>query len=773
MLDTTLYLLNLENGTEKAALPGLISMSAPRRAARGRENDTLIVLLAFNGNAPLRDESLSNWLTKKAEEYFKTSGTVTFAIKTFVDNLNGDLMERNLRRAQTGAALSASLSLAVLRRESLYLVNFGSAHAYFANALESADFSDGDYSGRGLGVNQMLTCRFAQREIKPEDVLVMSCQPPSVWNDATLAGCTALSTEAVSRRLTSQVGPDLKAVLVRFAAGKGLVTQAVLNTRPVVAAGTVKAPTQEPSPVIPIAPVEAEETKPVVEPAMPAPVVAAPVATDITPEDPAPVVEPVFQRREAQSRPAFSIAARIENGYSKKETLPPTNPDQPTQVQKTAGKITQSMVSGVEKTNSWFTDLLQKMLPGMADEPLKMSRSALIAIALAVPLLIAIVAGTVYARVGKSRQFDQNLILAQEYAIQAEVQVNDPPLRLASLQQALFWLDKAETYGESETSASLRVKVQGELDVLEGIQRLEMVEVTAGGLPSGTNITQMVATATDLYLLDGDTGKVLRYFMGSAGYEKDEAFDCGPNPDNLLNTLGNLVDMVPINVNNSFKATLLAVDAAGNTAFCIPGEAAVTGSLTLPDQGWKNLTSISMFNNYLYVLDSGGRAVYRYEGDGILFEDKPTLFFDNQIPDVTKAIDIEVNGDELYILRSNGQMVECTYSHLKDYKLTECIDPALYGDMRTGQQPEPISFPEADFIQMRMTAAPDSSIYLLDTTAKALYHFSLQRNLQKILHPRFLDGVNLDRLSPTAVAVSSGRMVFMAFGSLVYYAPLP
>ena len=152
---------------------------------------------------------------------------------------------------------------------------------------------------------------------------------------------------------------------------------------------------------------------------------------------------------------------------------------------------------------------------------------------------------------------------------------------------------------------------------------------------------------------------------------------------------------------------------------------------------------------------------------------KPTLFFDNQIPALTEAIDIEVNGDELYILRSSGQMVECTYSHMKDYKLTECQDPAPYGDMRTGQIPEPISFPEANFIQMRLTAAPDSSIYLLDTTAKALFHFSLQRNLQKILHPRFVDGTNLDMLSPTAIAVSSGRIAFMAFGSQIYYSPMP
>ncbi len=363
--------------------------------------------------------------------------------------------------------------------------------------------------------------------------------------------------------------------------------------------------------------------------------------------------------------------------------------------------------------------------------------------------------------------------MAQQYAAQAEIQLNDPPLRLASLQQSIFWLDKAESYGSSEGSQALRSQVQAQLDVLEGIQRLEMTEVIPGGLEGDAKIVQMAATVNDLYLLDETSGKVQRYYMEGSSYRLDEAFDCGPNPDNPLNMLGNLVDMVPINVNNSFKATLLAVDAAGNIEFCIPGDAGVTSSLTPPDQGWMQLTSLSYSEGYLYILDSGGRAVYRYEGNGILFETKPTLFFDNQIPEVTNAIDIEVNGDELYILRSNGQMVECTYSHMKDYKLTECQDPAPYGDMRTGQVPEAITFPEANFIQMRMTAAPDSSIYLLDATSRALFHFSWQRNLQKILHPRSDNGIDLDRLTLTAVAVSPARMVFLAYGSQLYYAALP
>ncbi len=110
---------------------------------------------------------------------------------------------------------------------------------------------------------------------------------------------------------------------------------------------------------------------------------------------------------------------------------------------------------------------------------------------------------------------------------------------------------------------------------------------------------------------------------------------------------------------------------------------------------------------------------------------------------------------------------------MKDYKLTECLDPAPYSDMRSGQSPQAISFPDSQFIQMRMTPAPDSSIYLLDTHGNGIYHFSLQRNLQKIYQPGFSDPGYAPAGASTSMTLSPGKTVFMAFGNQVYYGSLP
>ncbi|PKO00411.1 MAG: hypothetical protein CVU42_04360 [Chloroflexi bacterium HGW-Chloroflexi-4] len=790
MFDINLFPINIEQGVEQNSLPGLAALTPPRKTARGRENDVVIAMIQISGSSAFYVENFNGWLVKKLENYYKTAGTVTFAMKSLVDSLNSDLLERNLKGIKEGIRMSGALNLVVLRRESLYLVNIGPAKTWFAGSTEALEIADSDNQGRGLGVDQNLVCRFSTCELNENDTLTLSCLPPEIWKVDTFAGCNTLTNEAVSRRIYSQMGSDLKAVLLRFTNGKGQIRQEKLPGRAPVKMTNEK---EEPETVIPEIRVEPRKPAAQVEPSIqtepePMPNVDWSIPTSEPEESDQvysqtysvevsdnsyfePSTEPV--QIEDNEAPA-SLTLRRRTGTHQQPTKPVRlKPEGPSEAQVAAGKVTKGMVTGAKAIGSSVSSFTQKVLPGLADEPLKLGRGTLIAIAIAVPMLIALLAGAVYARSGKSKQFNQNLILAQQYAMQAELQVNDPPVYLASLQQSMFWLDKAESYGQTDSSASLRVKVQGELDILQGVQRLEMVEVIPGGLPAGSVVSQILATATDLYLLDSTSGTVKRYSMGSSGYQLDEAFNCGPDEKNPLNNLGKIVDMAAVDVNNTFKATILAVDGSGNIEFCVPGTAGITSALTQPDQGWKSLKSISIFNNYLYVLDIAGNAVYRYEGNGVQFENKPTLYFDNQIPALTEAIDIEVNGDELYILRSNGQMVECTYSHMKDYKLTECLDPAPYGDMRTGQEPAAINFPEAKFVQMRMTAAPDSSIYLLDATGKAMYHFSLQRNLQKILHPRFVDGVNLDRVTPTAVAVSSARIVFLAFGSQIYYAPLP
>jgi hypothetical protein len=173
------------------------------------------------------------------------------------------------------------------------------------------------------------------------------------------------------------------------------------------------------------------------------------------------------------------------------------------------------------------------------------------------------------------------------------------------------------------------------------------------------------------------------------------------------------------------------------------------------------------------VLDNKDNAVFRFEGTGVDFTDKPTLFFDETIPPLSDALDIEEIGYELYILRGNGQMIECTYSPIKDMKSTSCQSPAPFLDTRNGQDASVNSFPDAQFVQLHMTESPDSSLYLLDASKDTIYHFSYLRSLQRVLHPRLVDGNDSASLIPTAFAVSASRELFIAYNNQIYFGQIP
>lgn len=753
MFDINLYTIHLSNNEERESLPGLIAMQPPRRSARGRENDQLFTFIMLEGASTISDTSLQAWIQKKGEEYYQIPGTVTFAMRTMMEKINQEMLDRNIKRAKDGDRLTALLSLVVVKRNLLYIASAGNTKSFYVSNQESIEII-GEGQPRGLGLNESLPIRFSQKELQANDILLLAPQSIESWTTESLAGSNTLSIESLSRRLFNQSGTDLKAAFLKFISGKGAISNTPLRRTQLV---TSAQPSEEVPNVVPLADVGDENLS------------VSVVESQIIPGATfAPLSRSQTARRKVEQEPS------VEDS-EKRERLNPTH--KPVLLSPRAkvaiGKTAQSTLNFWESTKSRTFLFLRKLLPGMVDEPVKLNKPVLIFISLAVPLLFGLIAGSVYINKGKAREFDASLIQAQQYVLRAEGTVNDEPSRMASLQQAMFWLEKAGEYGKSETLDTLTTQVRTSLDLLQGIKRLELTPLFDDDLAGNANITQMVATNSDVYLLDETSGTVKRYYLSGSEYIPDSSFDCGYNRENILSPIGKLVDMVPAPTGNSFRAAVMVIDGAGVIEYCIPGESGITGMLTPPDAGWISLKSISLFQGQLYILDTGGNAVYRYSGNGIQFDEKPTLFFDNQIPALAMAFDIEVNAEELYILRSDGEMVECTYSPLKDYKLTECIDPAPYGDMRTGSEPQPIHFPETSFVQLRMTPSPDSSLYILDSKSKAVYHFSLQRNLQKIMHPILRDGEDIARMTPTALAISSSRMAFVAFENKVYFSPLP
>ncbi|UCD42954.1 MAG: hypothetical protein JSV69_04955, partial [Chloroflexota bacterium] len=76
-IDLLILPLVRTGGKELPSVPGLHVASPPRKVARFRKRDRLVLHLHLDGNAPLPPEQVEQLLTNLANSYYQTAGTVT------------------------------------------------------------------------------------------------------------------------------------------------------------------------------------------------------------------------------------------------------------------------------------------------------------------------------------------------------------------------------------------------------------------------------------------------------------------------------------------------------------------------------------------------------------------------------------------------------------------------------------------------------------------------------------------------------------------------
>jgi hypothetical protein len=405
--------------------------------------------------------------------------------------------------------------------------------------------------------------------------------------------------------------------------------------------------------------------------------------------------------------------------------------------------------------------LLKNVLPD--ESVLRLPPSLIVFLAVAIPLLVSIVGGTVYVQRGRAAQHQNYYEQALTAAAQARAQTESDNIR-AAWKITLDYLDQAEFYAVSDQSTALRGEATTALDLLDGIVRLDFQPAISGGLGDNIHITQMVATASDLYLLDSGQGTVKRAFLTGRGYEIDTSFICGPSFGETL--IGKLVDITSLPSGFPDNATLLGMDEGANLTYCVPdGIQPANKQVAPPSTNFGEPVALTLDMGDLYILDPAVNAVWIYRNQDTA--QQPRFFFGNDIPPMQDVIDLAVNSDDLYLLHSDGHITTCIYSGFEGSP-TRCEDPATYIDPRPGRQNGAV-IPDALFNQIYFSPPPDPSMYMLDPGGQAIYHFSLRLAFQR----QFRSIDPLPEGPATAFAVSPNRTIFLAIGNQVFYAALP
>ena len=208
-------------GQEQPNVPGLYIPSPPRKSARFRSRDKLVLHLILDGNSPLPQEHIDQILTNLAKTYYNTPGTVTTAQRAVAESLNQYLLDRNLRNSSTGRQAVGYLTQIVLRDTRLAIAQSGLSHAFMLSAGGVEHIHDLNLAGNGLGLSRTTYIRYSQLALQPNDAIVITIQPPATWTEESLSAFRGQGPESLRRKLLSIGGTELNAFLLHAQPGSG------------------------------------------------------------------------------------------------------------------------------------------------------------------------------------------------------------------------------------------------------------------------------------------------------------------------------------------------------------------------------------------------------------------------------------------------------------------------------------------------------------------------------------------------------------------------
>lgn len=822
-LDLNLACAARQAGHETPELICFHTADAPRRSARGRELDRLVLYLAMDGNALLPPGKQDQALAELVKIYYSTPGAITSAMRRVVDAFNESLLERNRRLESTGRQGVALLAQMVLRGARLTLAHSGPLQTYLITSGGTSNFYDPDMVDLYLGQSKMPPVRFFQADLAAGDTILVAAQPAPEWSETLLASLHGQGPESLRRRLFSTAVTDLNALLLQVRPGKGAVF--VLRGAAPTPAAVVPAPVPVSRPIeaAPAPPQSAVVVREAPVTGEPVPAMLAEVPPDLLDEAgtypseygelppdeetaleiiPSPDTE-IFPGENAEEEIAPVMDESVEAGVTPPQltqaqdetataasgvaqvisTLPQADsntgtkaPEKPaTDPARVAGAGASALSRGLAGSLRWiglrFRDLFQRL--ALAEVFAGLPSSMMAFIALALPLALAVMAGMAYLRLGKDVQYETTLAQAQRMAARG-LEQQDVTARRADLDTALGLLRKAESYHNlNAETLELRSRLQHGMDELDLVERVDYLPAIHGSLPAGVRVASIALVEDDLYLLDSAHGKVIRAMRTSQGFEIDPSFDCGPGPAGV-SSIGPLVDMTAWPGEFEPPANLVAFDANGGLLYCQEGKPSIADRLSLPaEASWGQVTGSAFNLADSFMLDPLLTNLWIYRGSE--FDNTPINFFtDNSVdpprktaPPMDDVIDLAANRDDVYMLHQDGQITLCTYSGFEQIQ-TNCTSPHFI-DFRPGRENLPLT-PPAPFIQILNTRPPDPSLFLLEAGTQSIYHFSL-RNLA--FQRQYLPRETLPGNATAFLVDNLGRYLYLAVGNQIYHAILP
>jgi hypothetical protein len=635
---------------EQASNLGAFEQSTLLLDKRGRGN--LYVLVETIGGFPDHAQ-VQQQIIQVAQEYLRTSGSITAGIRTAIKTANAEVFDANLNapREQRGVA---GLTLLVLKDRDAYVGQLGPALLYHVGKgefrrlpaestwLSSATLEDID-TGRQppLGLRREVEPELSHLYVREGDLLVLA---------STLLAKLATDDEvrnAITRRGTASVRQSLLS-LARGEEVSALVVDvlSVGGEAEGDAVSRAEAPVERPG-------------------------LLGRLSTGLR--------ESLRARpTEAETPAAEEEAAGVEGeeGWEEEEAEPAA----PALDLRDAARSAWRGLSGLGKgLAALLARVLPEAQPGERARRQQARRAAAstghadkkwLWVALLIPVLVLAIFAVTRFQYERSQQmkYEQFLEIAEQAKLGAQGSTSVSEQR-ARLNEALAALDQAAALkkGDAKIEAEIKAKkdeLTGWQDRINKTSRLfyfnplkEFPDTDTAKSQLGTLVVQGI----DVYLLDRGMNRVYKYLLN----ETRDAFQNLATDSVLLRkgdphgeiTVEDLTDIAWVESTPALgSSALFMLDTKGHVLEYDPAAGRISAFPTADTSAWRGPVAMTGYVGRLYLLDPGANQVLRYVLTSIGYDGSPTNYLQAATgASVADAVDLAIDGN-VYILHSDGRI---------------------------------------------------------------------------------------------------------------------
>jgi hypothetical protein len=247
LLEAEIALLHIAAGAPRITPPpGTLALTPPRRSARGRSKDFLLLSVSLTAPSTASPGLVDHLARLASDAYYGTPGSVTSALREAAKSINDHLVDVNQNEEGSQHWLGHMMA-AVLREGDLYIAQCGRGQAALVRPGQVTRFISEEVADHPLGLTLAPDIRYHHLEAHVGDLLILTNAPPPLWSDTTLSGLFTLTSAQAMDRLLAVSGQDLTGVLARFVrqGEAGTVVEGAASRRPVESVRTPPTETRE------------------------------------------------------------------------------------------------------------------------------------------------------------------------------------------------------------------------------------------------------------------------------------------------------------------------------------------------------------------------------------------------------------------------------------------------------------------------------------------------------------------------------------------------